>query len=104
MSKYCIIMSTTDSLDEANALARFAVESKLAACVQRKTVTSTFFWDGKIDESEEFLMLFKTTESAAEELKAAIAERHSYDVPEILEIPITSGHAPYLDWMDENTK
>ena len=104
MSNYVIVMSTTDSREEAKRLAREAVEKRIAACVQVTTVNSTFFWEGKVDEADEFLLLFKTTASGVDELQKYIEGSHSYDVPEILHIPISGGHQPYLDWMDTNVQ
>ena len=104
MSEYTIVMSTTDTEEEAKRLARGAVEKKLAACVQVTTVNSTFFWDGKVDEAAEYLLLFKTTAAGATELQKFIETTHSYDVPEILHLPVIAGHAPYLEWMNANVQ
>lgn len=104
MSDYTIVMSTTDTEQEAKTLARKAVEQKLAACVQVTTVNSTFFWDDKVNEAPEFLLLFKTTSAGAAELQKFIECTHSYDVPEILHLPVAGGHAPYLEWMSANVQ
>ncbi|MCU1479800.1 MAG: divalent-cation tolerance protein CutA [Subtercola sp.] len=102
-TEFCIVMSTTDSEDESKSLAKSVIELRLAACVQTTVVHSTFDWDDKVSEADEYLMLFKTTNDRAAELKEYLSQNHSYDVPEILEIPITGGGASYLEWMASST-
>lgn len=98
------IESTTDSLDEAKSLATALVEKRLAACVQVVgPISSTFRWEGRVQDAEEFLLLCKVP---AEHIDAAIAlieELHSYDVPEVLAFEVTSGSRSYLDWVAGET-
>jgi periplasmic divalent cation tolerance protein len=101
--KYVLVMTTTDSADEAKSLAHIAVEKKLAACVQSMSISSTYWWNDKIEESNEFLLLFKTTHAAAKKLRTFIETEHSYDIPEVIEIPITGGSDAYLQWISANT-
>ena len=101
---YCMAMTTIDDEAAAAQLARRIVEHRLAACVQILTVRSVFSWEGAVDETRELLLLIKTRADRYEELEAFIREHHSYDVPEILQVPIVQGFAPYLAWMDENTR
>jgi periplasmic divalent cation tolerance protein len=97
-------MTTIDDETAAAALAREIVERGLGACVQILTVRSVFVWEGAVEETPELLLLVKTRADRYDELEAYIREHHPYDVPEILQVPIVSGFAPYLAWMDERTK
>ncbi len=102
-SEYCMAMTTIDDEAAATQLARQIVERKLGACVQILTIRSVFAWQGEVDEAPELLLLVKTRRARYEELEAYIREQHSYDVPEILQVPIVRGLAAYLAWMDEST-
>jgi periplasmic divalent cation tolerance protein len=102
---YLQVQTTTDSRAEAMELARAAVQARLAACGQvAGPVASTYWWDGALERAEEWLVLFKLPADRYEELAAFIAERHSYDEPEIIALPIVAGSAAYLTWMDEETR
>lgn len=98
-----MVMTTTDDESAAAQLARRIVERKLAACVQIVHVRSVFTWEGAVDDTDELLLLIKTRADRYDELEAYIREQHSYDVPEILLVPIVRGFAPYLAWLDEGT-
>jgi periplasmic divalent cation tolerance protein len=101
---YVQVTFTIDSEEAARALAKVVVENRKAACAQvGGPIRSVFWWEGKIDDSEEWVVTTKTAAPLADELVALIKEHHSYDTPEILVTPIISGFAPYLDWIDEET-
>lgn len=105
MTRYVQIETTTDSQEEADRLAKELVGQRLAACVQTLgPMTSTYWWEGQIEQSKEFLLLCKTTEDHIEQVKAAISDIHSYDVPEILVLPIQSGAEKYLEWIGSETR
>lgn len=100
MTEVCQIESTTGSLDEAKKLATALVERRLAACAQIVgPITSTFWWEGKVQSEEEFLLLFKVPLENARAATAAIEELHGYDVPEVLVFKAEEGSRPYLDWV-----
>jgi periplasmic divalent cation tolerance protein len=101
--EYCMAMTTTDEREAATQLARRLVEARLAACVQILDVRSVFTWQGSVDDAAECLLLIKTRCDLYERLESFIREHHSYDVPEILRVPIAGGFGPYLSWMDEST-
>ena len=99
------VQTTTDSRAEAMELARAAVEARLAACGQvAGPVASTFWWNEELERAEEWFVFLKTTADRYAELAAFITERHSYDEPEILAVPIIAGAAPFLAWLREGTR
>jgi periplasmic divalent cation tolerance protein len=101
---YLQVQTTTDSRAEAIELSR-AVEARLAACAQvAGPVASTYWWDDGLERAEEWLVLLKLPADRYEELAAFITERHSYDEPEIIALPIVAGSASYLAWMREETR
>jgi periplasmic divalent cation tolerance protein len=103
MSDYIVVFCTVGQAEEAEALARALVEERLVACVNvGPAVTSIYRWKGQIERDDERLLVMKTRAARFEALRAAIVARHTYDVPEIIAVPLTAGHAPYLAWIDES--
>lgn len=100
--KGVILISTYP--DEASALkaAKDAVDSRLAACVNIARVRSIYRWEGKVEDAEEYLALFKTTEDSLPRLKEFIASSHPYKVPEIVSIAMDSVSERYMAWMVES--
>jgi periplasmic divalent cation tolerance protein len=102
---YLQVQTTTDSRAEAMELSRAAVESRLAACAQvAGPVASMYWWDDGLERTEEWLVQFKLPADCYDELAAFITERHSYDGPEIVALPIVAGSPAYLTWMREETR
>lgn len=98
------VFTTVDSEEAANQIARSVVERRIAACAQvLGPITSTYWWEGAIESSQEWLCMIKSTESRFAALEAAIREHHPYDVPEILAMPISDGSSAYLDWLRSET-
>jgi len=105
MTNKRLVLTTASSKEEARRLAKTLVELRLAACVNIvPNISSIYRWKEKVEESQEFLLLMKTTESAIRKLRDAIQELHSYEVPECIVLPIEGGSAPYLKWIDESVK
>ena len=103
--QYLQVQTTTDSRAEAMELSRAAVESRLAACAQvAGPVASMYWWDSALERTEEWLILLKLPADRYDELAAFITERHSYDEPEIIALPIVAGSTAYLNWMREETR
>jgi periplasmic divalent cation tolerance protein len=99
------VSTTTDSLDAAAELTRTAVEARLAACGQVVgPITSTYWWDGKVEQAQEWLVLFKTAADRSAALAEHIRAHHSYDVPEVITIPIVGGNPAYLNWLHQETR
>jgi periplasmic divalent cation tolerance protein len=95
-----IVLSTAGSLEEAATISREIVERRLAACVSRMPgLTSVYRWRGAVEEATEVLLLIKTSEDQLPGLEAALRELHSYEVPEILVLPVAAGSEDYLRWL-----
>jgi len=101
--KKIIVLVTASSSEEADNIARTIVEEKLAACCNIvPDVKSIFHWQGKIDQASELLLVFKTQEDKFEDLASRVKKLHSYEVPEIIALPIEKGSADYLKWIEES--
>ncbi|MEV0374738.1 divalent-cation tolerance protein CutA [Streptomyces sp. NPDC050636] len=99
-ARFLTAMTTTDSEQKAERLARGAIEGRFAACAQVSApVTSVFRWEGAVETSQEWQVLFKTAAARYEALAAYLLEAHDYDTPEIIATPITRGSAGYLSWV-----
>jgi periplasmic divalent cation tolerance protein len=102
MREFIQITTTTARKDEAQRLAEALVSRRLAACVQViGPITSSYWWQGKIETAEEWQCVAKTERDRFDMLAATIRELHSYDTPEILAVPVVAGDAKYLAWMKE---
>ena len=95
-----VVLVTCPSRGVARRMSTTLVTRHLAACVNIiPGVDSTFWWKGKIDRAREVLLLIKTTAARLPALKRAVVALHPYEIPEILAIPVASGHPPYLRWI-----
>lgn len=98
--EYRLVLSTAGSDEQAREIARELVERRLAACVSIVGgVCSVFRWEGAVNVEDEKLLLIKTRRDRFEQLRAAIRELHSYDVPEVLSLSVDEGDADYLAWL-----
>lgn len=98
---YIIVLITTASKQEAEAIAQNLLELKLIACANIVgPISSHFHWEGKIEKAEEFLVLMKSREDLFEQIAAAVGKLHSYEVPEVLALPVVAGARAYLDWLE----
>ncbi len=100
---YCIIMTTTNRQSDADQLAKLLVSEKLAACVQVLPITSYYAWEDALQHDSELLLLIKTRSELYHQVEAAILKHHSYEVPEIIQLPISEEHPSYLQWMVDHT-
>lgn len=100
--RYCVVFITVEDRQEGERIADRLLAAKLAACVNQLTgVSSRFWWEGQIDSAAESLLVVKTKRTALAELERVVQQAHSYDVPEIIALPIVWGSSSYLDWIDE---
>lgn len=101
MTDKIVVLSTCDSQERARALAHVLVEKQLAACVNiLPGARSIYRWQGKIEEAEECVLVIKSRRDLFEALKEALASQHSYEVPEVIALPIADGSEAYLAWLD----
>lgn len=102
MTEYIHIYTTTQNKDDAGMIAEAVVKKRLAACAQVVgPITSTYWWEGAIEEAEEWFCIMKSRKDLYDKLEEAILDIHSYDVPEIVAVPIVSGSQRYLRWLNK---
>ncbi len=100
----CLIITTTDKLENANDIISYLIENKLAACVQLDEILSSFYWEKKLCQSKEFRLMIKTVSANYGAVEKAITKYHNYRLPEIIKLDITSGLPQYLNWVKESLK
>jgi periplasmic divalent cation tolerance protein len=104
MKKYCMVLTTTNSEVNKQAIINQVLERKLAACIQTMKIESHYLWKGEICHDQEELLVMKTKIRCYAELEQVVAKYHAYDTPQIVQVPITEGFNPYLSWLEENTR
>lgn len=106
MTDKIVVLVTCGSQREARRIARALVDARLAACVNvvQAPVESIYRWKGRIETTREFLLVIKTSRKRFAGLEAEVRRLHSYDVPEIIALPIDRGSQPYLAWIDQSVK
>ena len=104
MSGYSVVFMTASSHEEAENIAGSLVSHKLAACVNiLPNMKSFYWWDDKVCKDDELLLVAKIKTSLFKDLEKAVKKMHSYDVPEIILLPIENGSNAYLQWMEKVT-
>jgi periplasmic divalent cation tolerance protein len=101
LTGFGVVLVTASSQEEAKKIAITLIENKLAACVNVTEVNSFYSWEDKINADREWQLIIKTDLSKFESLAAKIQELHSYQVPEIIALPIIGGSKNYLNWIQE---
>ncbi len=100
-----VVLMTAANEDEGAKLAKLLVEARLAACVALVPQARSFFWwEGKIDEQRETIMIAKTQRHLLPQLIDTVQKNHSYSTPEIIALPIIAGAADYLTWLAAEVK
>lgn len=99
--EFCVLFCTA-SVGESGKIAKLLVEERLAACVNITNVKSCYRWQGEFCEDSEALLIVKTEKSMVDKIIKRIKEVHSYEVPEIIALPIVAGSEKYLEWVDES--
>jgi len=103
MTDKVLVLTTAGSEAEAQNIANQLVERGLAACVNIvPRIQSLYRWEGKVETAEEFLLIIKTTKAHSVDVKAAIRELHSYELPECIVISMEDGSTEYLKWIEES--
>ena len=101
--EYSIIIATFPNKDSAKKIARLLVEQRLAACVQLLPIESIYLWKDEICDENEIMLLIKSKTILFEKIVSEIKTHHSYELPEIIQLPITAGLPEYLQWIDDST-
>ena len=104
MTERLVVLVTAPDEAEAEALGRGAVEGRWAACASLVAGSRSIFrWEGELRCDTECLMILKTTREKLEGLIAYLVAHHTYEVPEVIALPVVGGHAEYLSWIAEET-
>ena len=104
MTDFILVQTSIDSQDSAQKIANAIVSGHLAACVQVSgPIISTYWWQGKMEQTEEWICTAKTRSELYSKLEQAIREVHTYDVPEILAVNVVAGNTDYLNWIIQET-
>lgn len=101
ISSYGVVLVTAGSRQEAEVIATSLVNSRLAACVSLVPIHSIYTWQDELHQEQEWQLLIKTDLRKFQSLEAKIRELHSYEVPEVIALPIVAGSRPYLNWLSE---
>ena len=102
--EFVVVLVTTADAEEGARLGRALVEERLAACANVVgPIRSIYRWQGAVEEADEHLVLLKARGADVAALEARVRALHSYDVPEVLALPVTAGSAPYLAWLADST-
>lgn len=102
-SECCMITTTTDSKENADIITEALLQKHLVACVQYINIESSYSWQGKVVSSKELLLQMKTKTSFFKKIKDEIEELHTYDVPEIVMVPLLDANVSYMKWINEET-
>ncbi|PYT30912.1 MAG: divalent-cation tolerance protein CutA [Acidobacteria bacterium] len=101
MTDKIVVLSTSSSIEEAEKIARVLLEERLAACVNVLPGLRSFYrWKGAVEDSSEYLLLIKSSRGQFDKLKMALEKLHSYEVPEVIALPIVDGSKDYLLWLE----
>jgi len=104
MTQFVVVFITCGSEEEASKIAHALVDERLAACANMiSPIRSIYRWQGKICDEREWLLVVKTRETRFQDLEKRVKSLHSYQVPEIISLPILAGSSSYLSWLEEST-
>lgn len=106
MTEKIVVLVTCGSLEEGKRIGRALVEARLAACVNlvQAPVESIYRWKGMVDTATEYLLVIKTSRERFAALEEAIRRLHSYEIPEIIALPIEKGSRDYLAWLTDSVR
>lgn len=104
VSKYVMAYVTAPDRRTAQRIARAVVEARLAACANLAPIDSLYWWRGSLERAKEVLVIFKTRRALVRSLIDAVRAVHPYEIPCIVTYPVQSGFAPYLAWIDRETR
>jgi len=103
MTDKIVVLSTCGSEEEGERIARLLVDRRLAACVTVVPGARSFYrWQGKVESADEWILLIKSSRGRFDELRLALQTAHSYEVPELIALPVVEGAPNYLNWLEES--
>ena len=101
---YCIVLTTFPKMENAKPLADSLLSKQLAACIQCFPIQSYYTWRGKVENDSEVALFIKTKSGVYQDVEKEIKIHHTYEIPEIIQIPITNGSQEYLGWINDVIK
>lgn len=105
MTDKVVVFSTCDSEEQAGRIARALVEQRLAACVNiLPGARSIYHWKGQVEDATEWMLIIKSRRDLMDDLRTAIGKIHSYEVPELLAVPVVDSSESYLAWLDRELR
>jgi periplasmic divalent cation tolerance protein len=105
MTDKIVVFTTCGSEEEARTLASALIEKRMAACVNiTSPVTSVYRWKGVLEQTQEWMLIIKSRRERFEELRHVLETAHSYELPEVLALPVVEGSPNYLTWVEEETR
>jgi periplasmic divalent cation tolerance protein len=105
ITPFAAVFVTAPDLKTARKLAKAALDAKLVACANLiPKIESHYWWQGKIESSAEVLIIFKTTKAKLKPLEKLIVEKHPYDTPEFIVLPLSGGNKRYLNWLSQSLR
>jgi periplasmic divalent cation tolerance protein len=99
-NNFIIVLTTVETEQQAEELVQRILEKKLAACVRLQKIKSHYWWNGEVQHSDEYLLSIKTKTELFPNVSEFIKQNHPYEIPEIVQIPITDGSDEYFEWME----
>jgi len=104
VTEYSAILTTAPNSEQAKRIIDTLLNAKFAACIQTIPIDSHYVWEGEVCNDKEILLVIKTTNALFNEVEQAICAQHEYDIPQIVQLPITEGFNPYLNWISQVTR
>jgi periplasmic divalent cation tolerance protein len=104
LEQYGLVLVTASSQSEGEAIAQALLQFKMAACISLMPIRSLYNWNGEIRNEAEWQLMIKTDLRNFSQLEAKVRELHSYEVPEVIALPILMGSQPYLSWISEQVQ
>ncbi|SJL84635.1 divalent-cation tolerance protein CutA [Vibrio palustris] len=101
---YCVVLTTANNDSNTQQMITELLSQRLAACIQTMPISSHYVWEGKVCQDQETLIVIKTQQACYGDVERLITSLHDYDVPEIIQLPITEGFNPYLSWITQHTQ
>lgn len=102
-TNYAVVLTTCATEDDARTIIKAILEKKLAACIQTFPINSFYSWKGEVCNDAEICLFIKCNVKKYEEIEVTIKQNHTYELPEIILLPINAGFTDYLNWIDEVT-